>query len=217
MDPKDVSKIIKMTTEAVSDGKKSKQTKKSGKEQKEAPVREINGVFNNMGSGDINFNGNMSIITNQAPSPIRRKVVEIPPEGSIDTAQKAEITNLVKDWVEAHNAVKKKKLSIQAAWIAFNKHFRIHSYSFLPSERFGDARKWLKQQKARINSMKSAPKNVQGWRTDRIKGIKARCKNQLGDEFYYRHYIEMKFQKTSLGQLSDNELNDTYIYVFSKK
>ncbi len=193
-----------------------KSAKPSQDENSKSPEKQgiayICGDGNIVGNGNIQINGNINLT-----SVSKKRVIVKPAEGSVDPAQKAEIQRLIEEWIEAHNKVKQKTLSWGAAWRRFNQHFHISTYHELPSESFEEARKWLTQQKAQLLSMKSAPKKIQSWRPDRIKAIKARCKNQLGDEKIYRFYIEQRFGKSSLTQLSDNELQATYVYIMSQK
>lgn len=47
--------------------------------------------------------------------------------------------------------------------------------------------------------------------------IKASCKNQLGDEFFYLPYTQRKFGKNSLTELDNSELAAVRTYIISKK
>lgn len=64
--------------------------------------------------------------------------------------------------------------------------------------------------------MASAPRKDPAWRARAIAYIKARCKNQLGDERAYLPYIA-RFGKTSLADLTDDELARTRTYIARKK
>jgi hypothetical protein len=64
--------------------------------------------------------------------------------------------------------------------------------------------------------MASAPKKDPKWRASKIGGIKAHCKNDLGNPDYYKPYINEKFGKDSLADLSVDELQQTHAYIMRK-
>ncbi|OIO54628.1 MAG: hypothetical protein AUJ55_11725 [Proteobacteria bacterium CG1_02_64_396] len=72
------------------------------------------------------------------------------------------------------------------------------------------------QQTARINAMPSAPKKAPNWRRSTITAIKSRSTKQLGDPRAYAAYIETRFGKSSLADLTDDELQQTRVYVFGR-
>ncbi|GAB4303816.1 MAG: hypothetical protein Fur0034_20130 [Desulfuromonadia bacterium] len=61
--------------------------------------------------------------------------------------------------------------------------------------------------------MKTAPIRDDALRARQIAYIKARCKNQLGDAELYRAYIQRRFCKASLADLTDDELARTKAYI----
>lgn len=169
-------------------------------------VIRVAGNGNVVAAGDVNL---MPVL--------RPRVVVKTGDGVIDASQRAELQRLVHDWVEARTAVRKSSSSYAAAWGALNRHFGISGYAELPMEQFGEARQWLARQVGIVHSMASAPKKVSGWRHRTQDSIKARCRNQLGDEAFYRPYIERKFAKSSLRDLTDDELQRVKQYVFNAK
>lgn len=169
-------------------------------------VVRVAGNGNVVAGGDVHF------------SPILRpRVVVKTGDGVIDASQRAELQRLVHDWVEARLSVRRSAFSYGAAWSAFNRHFGISGYAELPMEQFGTAREWLARQVGIVHSMASAPAKVPGWRHRTQGGIKARCKNQLGDAEFYRPYIQRIFGKASLRDLTDDELQQVKQYVFNAK
>jgi hypothetical protein len=163
------------------------------------------------GHGNIVGHGNTVI---HAPIVRPRNVID-PRASDLTEAQKLKLRDLVNDWVNAYNTirVRAKPLTYGAAWSSFQRKFRITSYHLLPADRFDEACAWLKTQRARIDNMKTAPRRDPAWRARQIAYIKARCKNQLGDEYRYRPYIKRRFGKTSLAALEDDELAATKAYI----
>lgn len=168
---------------------------------------EINGNSNIVGDGNVVLH-----------SPrIEKKVVVKTGDGVIDAAQKAELRALIDQWVKARAAVRRGESTHAMAWSAFNNRFGINKYAELPMERFGEARRWLLKQIATIASMKSAPRKMPGWRQSRMRFIKAACKNDLGDPECYKPYIRERFGVESLAQLTDDQLQKTYLHIAGRK
>lgn len=164
------------------------------------------------GNNNIVGHGNTVI---HAPV-VRPRIVASPPPGSITPAQAQTLRELLAEWVTVHNRIKKRPLTWGSAWEQFKKNFNVYSYLALPSERFEEASGWLRKKRAILDNMKSAPLKDPAWRTRTISYIKARCKNQLGDEHAYRPYIA-RFGKTSLADLTDAELARTRAHIARKK
>jgi len=149
-----------------------------------------------------------------------RRINRIDPTRSeLTEDQKLKLRELINAWIDAHNTirVRARPLTHAAAWYSFQRKFRVTSYHVLPADRFEEACNWLKTQRARIDGMKTAPKRDPDWRRRQIAYIKARCKNQLGDEYAYLPYITKRFGKTSLADLTDEELARTKAYIAHKK
>lgn len=168
-----------------------------------------------VGNGNIQAGGDVHITTERVVT--RPRVTVIPGDGVIDNAQAARLKALVSDWVTKNNLVRRTKLSFAAAWSALNKRAGVTAYRLIPSAKFSTLEKWLQAQIGRIGSMNSAPSKDPGWRGAKIGAIKARCKNQLGDEHAYCDYIMKNFGAASLTELSIDQLKKTYSYVMSKK
>lgn len=171
------------------------------------------------GTMTMHINGNHNIIGHSNTiihaNKITHRVKTLPPPGSISPAQAQTIRELLAEWKTVYDRVKKKPISWGAAWERFKKKFRVNSYLQLPSERFEEACQWLRRQRAIIDHMKTASHKDPDWRKRQIKYIKARCK-QLGNEYAYQPYIT-RFGKTSLADLTDDELARTRAYIAHKK
>ncbi|MCL6619461.1 MAG: hypothetical protein K6T33_06685 [Thermomonas hydrothermalis] len=167
------------------------------------------------GSHNIVGDGN-TLIHAQTVRP--RNAID-PRASEISEAQKLRLRELINEWITAHNTVRTRArpLTHAAAWSSFQRKFRVTSYHILPLARFQEAVRWLQQQRARIDGMKTAPMRDDAWRARQIAYIKARCKNQLGAPELYRAYIERRFGKASLSELTDDELASTRAYVAAKK
>lgn len=208
------SKIAQLIKKSVPRAEKPKKSTEKQPLDKKQGVIYVAGNGNVVAGGDVTQN-----ITNNAHhyAPVRPQVVVKTGDGTIDAAQKAELKKLVAEWVATHQALKQRKLSWVAAWASFNSAMKVNSYAELKPEQMDKAKAWLLRQTAILNSMASAPKKLPELRAKRYASIKARCKNQLGDEFAYLAYIKKYFNKSSLTELDDTELDRTYRFVMSKK
>lgn len=178
------------------------------KPAKPAPAVRIEGNHNIVGDGN-------TLIHAQTVRP--RNTID-PRASELSESQKLRLRELINEWITVHNTVRTRArpLTHAAAWSSFQRKFRVTSYHILPLARFQEAVRWLQQQRARIDGMKTAPMRDDAWRARQIAYIKARCKNQLGDEHAYRPYIA-RFGKTSLADLTDAELASTRAYIARKK
>jgi hypothetical protein len=206
------SQIVRLIKEAATPAR-PKSTAKPRKPHENQPLTQSLAGVSVSGTGNVVALGSVTqhVVHHHAPAP-RPKVVVQTGEGVIDAAQKAQIQRLREEWVTAYNAVKAKPLSHQASWAGLNRAMKVNSYAELKPEQFEAACAWLRRQTAVVRSAKSAPKK-QGdtWRLARYRGIKARCKN-AGNEFAYSQFIG-RFNKTSLTELTADELEATYRYV----
>lgn len=170
-------------------------------------------------SGGNNIIGNQGDVHVQiaTTSKARPKIVVQPGPEHISPEQKHELTELRNEWITLHATIKKKPLSFGAAQGRINKAVGATSYHLILITRFADALAFVKQEMAKLRSMRSAPSKDDGWRAKRIGAIKARCKNQLSDEGAYRPYIRKNFKVESLVDLSTDQLQQTYAYIMAKK
>jgi hypothetical protein len=162
--------------------------------------------------------GNVIIQMHVSP-PARRRTTPPPiiPEGSISEAQAARLKELIGEWVNTHNQIKKRDLTHQSAWLKLNGRIKVATYRATPASKFAEQEAWLLKQAAILRSMASAPAKDDSWRTDRIRQIKTRASKNLGNADIYKPYIKKNFGASSLTELANDELQKTYNYVFSKK
>lgn len=165
--------------------------------------------------GNANVVGDSNVIA-MNPRVVQKTVVKTG-DGVVSAEEKAVLKRLIDDWVKSRSSVRRSKTSYAAAWSAFNKAQKVNSYHELPASNFDRACAWLRRQIGIVGSMASAPRRLPGWRTKQIASIKARCKNQLDDEFAYAGYIAKTFGARSLTELGDDDLQRTYAYVFGKR
>lgn len=152
-----------------------------------------------------------------AKGPARPKIVVQPGVGVVTEEQKAAITALRAKWMALHAEIKKKPMTDSAAWIKINRAAGVTSYHQIPMERYDLVIKFIKQEMAKLRAMPSAPSKDDDWRQSRIRAIKARCTNQLGDPGAYKAYIRKAFSAESLTDLATDELRKTYSHIMAKK
>lgn len=167
------------------------------------------------GNANIVAGGNLHITTERIIHKTRPIVTS--GVGVISEDEKVRLKELLYEWVAVHNAIKHRQLTHVSAWSQLNRHGGVTAYALTPAEKFKSQEKWLQQKIATLRSMRSAPKKDAAWRTSRIRGIKTRSKNQLGDEYAYLAYIKKNFCVESLVDLGDEELQKTYLYIMGKK
>jgi len=155
-------------------------------------------------------------VVNILKPPVIRNVIQPGPE-HIDDVQRRSLFDLRIEWVTLHNTLKKQPLTDAAAWARINKAAGSTSYHLIRREMYEVAVQYIRREMAILRSMKSAPRKDAGWRNGRIGQIKARCKGQFEGVDIYKPYIKKNFRADSLTELSDDELQKTYLYVFKKK
>lgn len=138
-------------------------------------------------------------------------------EGTIDARQKARLLALRDEIYALSASVQREGRSKASIMGAFDKAMRVNTYHELKVEQFAAAEKYLLRWRARLAARPSAPKKDPGWRTRRISAIKARCNNDLRDPDFYRAYIDRRFGKISLADLSAEELQAAYAYVMARR
>ncbi|BBL70372.1 hypothetical protein [Methylogaea oryzae] len=150
-------------------------------------------------------------------TPRAPKVVVTPAGDVITEAQKVALRQLRDEWIDLHNAIKKRPLTQAAAQKRINDKALVTSYHLIPANQYDGLVRWIKQQMGRLRNMPSAAAKDDGWRAAKIGAIKARCKNQLGDDKAYVDYIKKNFGQSSLSALATDQLQRTYAYIMSKK
>jgi hypothetical protein len=175
-------------------------------------VATINGGTNIIGArGPVNVH-----VTNLVPKTPRRRVVT-PAANPLNAEQCGVIYHLCHEWVALSAAIKKRPLTLPGAWGQINRKGGAASYREIDASKFDLVCSFIRQQMAMLRAMPSAAKKDDDWRASRIRSIKARCKNQLGDERAYADYIRKNFKAESLTELATDELRRTYSYIMAKK
>lgn len=186
----------------VQEGAKPEKSKQSKGERLSISVK---------GDGNTISTGNVVNI-----NPVIKHTVKPDPTGTLTPAQKSDLQHLLYDWVDLHNEVKQKPLTQKAAWSMLNRHCRVNSYHQIRSEDFSKAVKFLRTQKGKILSMKSAPRKSPEFRKKAYATIFARGA-ELGDRHMYLPYIEKNFGTSSLKELSDKDLQKTRLWILRKR
>lgn len=163
--------------------------------------------------GDGNTVAGRDVIT--SPRVVVRTTFTPGPE-HITPSQARKLQELVKEIVTVEQGVKRSPRPFAAVWGAFNKRFQLNRYDALPHTRFDEAVKYFQQALGRLRSAKSAPKKLSDQRPARSRAIHTR-ERKLGIEHWRKQYILDRFGKTSLKDLSDQELEQTYRAVMGKK
>ncbi|EHD21517.1 MULTISPECIES: hypothetical protein [Brenneria] len=169
------------------------------------------------GTGNVVGNGNTVSNVINLSSPSKKPRVQVKTgDGVVDANQKHQIKTLIYEWVDIHNAIKKSVITHNAAWIRLNKNMKVNSYHEIKSDDFPKAIKYLRSQIGILRNMASAPKKVTDWRKETIKSIQTRCSKNGWQEWRKTHMSE-KFQKSSMTELTDAELQQLYQTVWGKR
>ena len=170
-------------------------------------------MFYVSGNGNITAGGDVNMSMGPPPRP---KVVVQTGVGVIDAKQKADLTKKLKLFVAARNSVRKGQMTMQATWAAVNAEVGVNSYHEMTPEQYRMACAWIARQRAILNSMKSAPLKIEGFRTDMIRAIKARSR-ELGDLNYYRPHIAKTYGVSSLTDMSDRQLQELRAWIMQQR
>lgn len=171
------------------------------------------------GNGNVQVSGNL-IVQTELQAPRRPASAPVPPPPDHITEEQAAILKRLHDeWVALSAAVKTKAKPItgQQAWVDINRVGHCTTYKHMRQVHFDTACAFVKQQMAILRSGKTARRRDPKWRSSRIGAIKARCINQLGDEYAYRPYIVKNFRAQSLTELDDEQLEATYRHALTLK
>ncbi|MGM3162425.1 MULTISPECIES: hypothetical protein [Dickeya] len=170
----------------------------------------VNGLGNVVGNGNtVNNVINLS-------RPVTRRVQVKTGDGVVDAQQKHQIKTLLYEWVDMHNAVKQSSMKYGAAWSRLTGYLKVNSYHEIKSSDFSKAIKYLRSKMGELRNMASAPQKVENWRGQAVKSIQARCSEKGWQEWRKAHMVK-KFGKSSMTELSDEELKQLYQTVWAKK
>lgn len=165
------------------------------------------------GNGNTVINGN-NVIHIHPPTP-KKIVIVKSGDGTISSAQQAELKALVDEIVALEAQLKRRPRGYAAVWASLNKRMKVTRYVEIPSEKFMAARASLEKERALLLGMNSAHRKVSDWRKKRYAAINARAKEFPGGEMRFRKYAEERFGSGSLKDLDDDQLEAVYRYVFS--
>lgn len=159
-------------------------------------------------------NGHVTMIATQRH--VTNTTVEVKPgDGHISEAQAVTLTALVNDVVDLEAKLKQKPKGHRAVWGALNAHCGVTRYRLIAQTDFDKAEKYLRQWIGRLGSMASAPvKAGDAWRKRHYAYIKINCKD---DPAWIDRYLAKNFSASSLTELANDQLEQTYRAVASRK
>lgn len=199
-----ISKLIKQTAP-----KPARKRRAPAKPAANMPTNNIVNLRDVCAGRDVNVN--IGAVSDQRP------IVQVQTGvGTINAKQKADVSAQLKRWLALRNKIRKNEMSVPAAWGALNGAMGVNSYHELTPEQLPAVFKWLREQTGILMSMKSAPLKVDGFRSQTIGSIKARCR-QLGDMHYYVPYLVKTYGAESLTQLSDQQLQEVRAWLFNQR
>jgi hypothetical protein len=147
---------------------------------------------------------------------VERTIAKVEPSDEhISDEQAASLKELVEQVVTTEQKLKQTPKGQRTVWSALNAHCGVPSYRLIKLEDFAKAQKYLHQWLGRLSSMATAPvKDGDAWRKRKYAYIKINSKN---DPDIVDRYIARNFQASSLSDLSNDELEQVYRDVASKK
>lgn len=176
-------------------------------------VREVlvnYGKVNNMNfaQGDININTSVK----------RTHIYNSKPD-DLSSDQASALKQLVDEIVELEMKTKLKPKSHGAVWAALNRKMKTTYYREIKSANYSSAVAFLRQWRGRLKSTKTFKKeDASIWRKDRYKAIKTIAKIELQmSDVQLKFYIKDTFDKTSLTELTDEELETLYRRFIKRK
>jgi len=147
---------------------------------------------------------------------VQKTIAEVRPgDEHISDEQAAALHALVDTVVDTEKRLKQKPRGHRAVWGALNAHCSVPAYRLIRAEDFVKAQKYLHQWVGRLSSMASAPvKNGDAWRKRKYAYIKINSKD---DPAAVDRYIAKNFKAASLTELDNQQLEQVYRYVASRK
>jgi transcriptional regulator with XRE-family HTH domain len=171
---------------------------------------------NNQGNavGIIQPGANVQQIVTQRH--ITRTVAEVKPgDIHIGEEQAVALRALVDKVVETEKRLKKAPRTHQSVWRALNAHCKVTQYRLILKDDFPKAQKYLHTWIGRLDSMASAPvKDGDAWRKRKYAYIKI---NSRDDPASLDRYIAKNFKASSISELDNDQLEQTYRYVAGRK
>lgn len=190
--------------------------KRDAKAKERAAVPALRLVISGDGNNQI-VTGNGSITNHTyhvSNAPIPHVIVQTG-VGVIDAQQKSRLLELRDSVVEA-SIVSTTPKTPGGVMLALNKYMKVNKYAEIMAVDFDKAVKWLVRQRAIKTSLPSARKKLPSWRNARIRAVHSRCKEK-GFETWRIDYMQKKFGKATMVDLSDDDLEALYRAVMGKK
>lgn len=168
------------------------------------------------GVGIAQGNARVQVVHTQKHVTRTRPVVK-PGDEHISDAQAAILLTLVRDIAAREEVVKRKPASIRAIWSALNSFCGVPSYRLIRAEDFAKARTYLQKWGGRLDAMPSAKRaDTDGWRKRKYAYIKINTAS-AASAAEFSAYIFATFGKTSISELSDEQLEQAYRRVAGSK
>lgn len=208
----DKKKFDAIVNEIFGDAEIRTPTENTNAPNKERPILSI--VVNGQGKIGQVVHGDVHN-TYHVEKPAKPTVIVQTGVGTVSAAQKRQLLDL-RDEVVATSEVRKTPKTPASVMLALNKYMKVNTYSEILSEDFDKAQKYLKKQRAIQTGMRSAPQKLPEWRNLRIKAIHSRCREKGFEDWRLTH-MKKNFDKESMLELSDTDLEKLYRTVMSKK
>lgn len=168
-------------------------------------------VFNFNGGTVFLGNGNVQNVYKLRP---RITVVQTG-VGVLDAQQKRRLLELRDQIVGVSRVIEGQEVTPATVMRKLNAHMKVNSYAEIPVQEFERAESYLTRWRGRLEGMPGATRSP-GWRDRRIQAIHARCK-ELGCDRWRLNYMRKAFGKTSLIDLSNEEIGKLYRAVMDRK
>lgn len=173
----------------------------------------VSGPVLNFNGGTVFF-GNGNTVSNVYRVQPKITVVQTG-NGVLDAAQKRRLLELRDQIVGISRVLDGHQVTPATVMRRLNAHMNVNSYAEIPAELFGRAETYLVRWRGRLEGMPGATKSP-GWRDRRIQAIHARCK-ELNCDRWRLNYMRKVFGKTSLIDLSNDEVGKLYRAVMDRK
>lgn len=170
-------------------------------------------VFNVSGGSTV-FVGNGNTVSNIYQ--VRPKITVVQTGvGVLDAAQKARLLELRDQIVGVSRAMEGQQVSAATVMRKLNAHMGVNSYAEILGDQFSRAEGYLARWRAKLDGMPGANRS-RGWRDRRVKAIHTRCK-ELGLDRWRINYMRKAWNKESLIDLADDQLEQMYLAVMRRK
>jgi hypothetical protein len=173
----------------------------------------VNGDAGQIAGGDIN---NVHMIHTEK---VIQKTVAVPQPGEehITEEQVAELHRLKDEIIRLETIAKKSPATHQTVWGALNRKMKVGAMRMIPKDKFPAAKRFMQQWIGRLSDRPTVQKKDPGLRTRRIRAIKTNTRQDTVLEAKVLAYMQNNFGKTSVGDLDQQELEQTYRYMLGTR